>query len=161
MRNIKTIFFLTLIIIYFIPSNTYSFSQQKNKRAINQIKMKKGQVTLMDEKKVANAFSSFGIDVLKKVTSENKKNENLMISPASIAIALSIVMNGACGETREAFKRTLNLDDMELDEINSIFKAIARRIVTKSENVELSIANSIWSRKELKLKESFVEKSRK
>jgi len=70
-------------------------------------------------------------------------------------------MNGACGETREAFKRTLNLDDMELDEINSIFKAIARRIVTKSENVELSIANSIWSRKELKLKESFVEKSRK
>jgi len=122
---------------------------------------KEGQVTIMEERKVAYAFSSFGIDVLKKVTSKNEKNENLMISPASIAIALSIAMNGACGETREAFKQTLNLEDMELDEINNIFKVLAERIVTKSEKVELRIANSIWSRKELKLKESFVENNKK
>jgi len=162
MRNIKIFFFLTLVIIYSIPLNTYSYSQiTKDKKENSKIKLRKGQVTTMDERKVANAFSSFGIEVLKKVARKNEESKNLMISPASIAIALSIAMNGACGETQEAFKRTLNLDDIELDEINNIFKELAERIVTKSEKVELRIANSIWSRKELKLKESFVEKNRK
>jgi serpin B len=52
-------------------------------------------------------------EILKK-----QHSENIFISPASLAIALNIVYNGAGGETQEAIAKTLELQGTNLQEIN-------------------------------------------
>ncbi|NEN92017.1 MAG: hypothetical protein F6K48_25170 [Okeania sp. SIO3H1] len=51
------------------------------------------------------------IDMIEKLVSAIQKsqtNENIFISPSSIAIALSMTYNGARGKTQNAMAKTLN-----------------------------------------------------
>ncbi|NEP84245.1 MAG: serpin family protein, partial [Okeania sp. SIO3B3] len=49
---------------------------------------------------------------------KSQTNENIFISPSSIAIALSMTYNGARGKTQTAIAKTLNFQEMSLEEIN-------------------------------------------
>ena len=83
---------------------------------------------------------SFQITLFNKINSKYKEN-NLIISPLSIFQAISLVTNGADGETQKELLKLL--DDKEMEEINMINTKILSKI---KDNSSLEIANAIMSK---------------
>ena len=83
---------------------------------------------------------SFQIALFNKLNSKYKEN-NLIISPLSIFQAISLVTNGANGETQKELLKLL--DNKEMEEINMINSKILEKI---KENSSLEMANAIMSR---------------
>ena len=83
---------------------------------------------------------SFQISLFNKLNSKYKEN-NLIISPLSIYQAISLVTNGADGETQKELLKLL--DEREMEEINLINKEILHKIKDYS---SIEIANAIMSK---------------
>ena len=83
---------------------------------------------------------SFQISLFNKINSKYKEN-NLIISPLSIFQAISLVTNGADGETQKELLKLL--DNKEMEEINLLNTKILEII---KENSSLEIANAIMSK---------------
>ena len=83
---------------------------------------------------------SFQISLFNKINSKYKEN-NLIISPLSIFQAISLVANGANGETQKELLKLL--DNKEMEEINMINTKILSKL---KENSYLEIANAIMSK---------------
>lgn len=114
----------------------------------------KGRIQIMQEKKIASAYSDFGIELLKRVSIEEKGN--ILISPASVAFALSMTINGARGNTYAAIAKTLRLEDMNIEALNSTNNSMIEGMSSLQEGVELRVANSLWCRKDLSFKKDFI-----
>ena len=84
-------------------------------------------------------------------------DQNIFISPASIAFALAMTYNGARGETQHAMAHALQLPDMRLDEVNRANAALRRALTNSDAEVELAIANALWARQHLRFKPAFVQ----
>ena len=80
-----------------------------------------------------------------KLNSLMPSDKNYMYSPLSIKMALSLVANGASGDTRSEILSSLDIVDIE--SFNELSKDIIRRY-SQTENLKLSIANSIWINKD-------------
>ena len=83
---------------------------------------------------------SFQISLFNKINSKYKEN-NLILSPFSIFQAISLVTNGANGETQKELLKLL--DDKEMDEINMMNSNILKKL---KNNSSLEIANAIMSK---------------
>ena len=77
---------------------------------------------------------------------KQQPNENIFISPISVAIALDLVYNGASGKTQQAIAKTLELQGINLEEINQANAAFKGNLKNLDPKVQLSIANSLWVR---------------
>ena len=93
--------------------------------------------------KVIETNNDFGLDLLKTVVS-GEDSPNLMISPASVSIALGMAYNGAETTTRDAFEEVLNYDGLTREEVNEITKELIGVLVTNVKGNLLEIANSMW-----------------
>ncbi len=74
-------------------------------------------------------------------------DQNIFISPMSIAMALSMTYNGAKGETQQAMAQTLELQGMSFEELNQANATLKATLTNPDPSVQLSIANSLWARK--------------
>ena len=94
---------------------------------------------------VASANTKFGFKLLHDLR-EQEAGPNIFISPLSISIALTMTYNGAVGETERAMAEVLEIDALDLSTINNSNKALRNSLENPDPKVEISIANSIWSR---------------
>src|SRR3989344_5116719 len=69
-------------------------------------------------KNIPQAHNTFGFNSI-KILAKEEGNKNVFISPSSIALALSMVYNGANGETKSAMQKTLQF----LNFVGSYFNA--------------------------------------
>ena len=111
------------------------------------------------------------IDMIKKLVSANNKfafqlfseiqkfqaNENIFISPSSIAIALSMTYNGAVGKTQEAMAKTLNFQGMNLEEINQANQELGILLDSLNSDIKLNISNSIWTKIGVPFEQNFLQ----
>ena len=79
-----------------------------------------------------------------KASANESKNENVLISPLSILLALAMTANGADGETRAEMEALLG-GDIKLDDLNEYIYTYVNSLPS-SEQAKLEIANSIWFR---------------
>lgn len=84
-------------------------------------------------------------------------NENIFISPASLAIALDIVYNGASGQTQQAIGQTLELQGTNLQEINQANADLKTTLENPDPKIQLSIANSLWTKEGIPFKPEFIQ----
>jgi serine protease inhibitor len=91
----------------------------------------------------ALADDAFGFRLLNAVQGVAPA-ENVVLSPVSASLALSMVLNGATGQTREEMLGALSLEGRELDAINAANAALIKIIRTPTESVTLSVAESLW-----------------
>lgn len=98
------------------------------------------------EKELIEADHSFSYDIFARTVAYDQEDENIFISPLSISMALAMTLNGAEGQTFEDMRKTLALEGMELEEINSSFKSLIELLTSADPAVQLKIANSIWYR---------------
>lgn len=103
---------------------------------------------------LAAAKNRFGFALLNKLAA-GQPAENLLISPYSIATALTLTVNGAVGETKNVILKTLALTGTRTGELNQGEKNLLESLRSASRDVTLEIANSIWARQGIHFKSTF------
>ena len=98
--------------------------------------------------------SEFGIDLFKTLV-VNDPSDNIFISPLSVSMALGMTMNGATGNTAYEMQNTLGFSDMTQEEINMGYKSLMRELQDADNQVEFDIANSVWAKESLSMKDEF------
>jgi serine protease inhibitor len=98
----------------------------------------------------------FSFDLFSEVV-KNEPDNNLFISPLSAIYALTMVLNGAEGTTKDEMKNVLGLEDYEIGELNSYLKNLTKYLTSADKQVELSIANSIWSNPKFNFKSEYFD----
>jgi serpin B len=99
--------------------------------------------------------NDFGLELLNQVI-KNEDSPNIMISPASVSIALGMAYNGAETTTRDAFEEVLNYEGLSREEINEITKELIRVLLTNVKGNLLEIANSMWYDEGFPVEEEFI-----
>lgn len=97
------------------------------------------------------SVTDLAVDIFKTLPAD----ENSLISPLSIASALSMTASGADGETLEQMEEVLGAD---ISALNEFLYAYDLSLPT-SENTNLALANSIWlkDREDLLVNEEFLQ----
>jgi serine protease inhibitor len=92
---------------------------------------------------VAAADNAFGFRLLNAVQ-KTVPNGNVVLSPVSAALNLSMVLNGADGQTRQEMLSALSLSGWELSAINEANAQLIKVIRTPANSITLSVADSLW-----------------
>jgi len=105
--------------------------------------------------RVIETNNEFGLELLKAVF-DAEDEPNVMISPTSVSIALSMAYNGAEESTRDAFEEVLNYEGLTREEVNEITKELIHVLVTNVHGNLLEIANSMWYDQEFPVLPEFI-----
>ena len=127
------------------------------------------------DKPIAQACQQTAFDLFNKLAENPEAPDNLCFSPLSAQIALSMVSNGAAGETLREMQETLGTYGYSNDEVNAFYKSLTASITTRplydptdwgdEEGIDgynaaypvCEIANSVWYRPDISLYESFTD----
>jgi serpin B len=93
---------------------------------------------------VADADNAFGFRLLNAVQ-KTIPSGNVVLSPVSAALDLSMVLNGADGQTRQEMLSALSLSGWELSAINEANAQLIKVIRTPANSITLSVADSLWA----------------
>lgn len=104
------------------------------------------------------AHQPFVMSLYEQVVQQQAEDENIFISPFSIAMALAMAYNGAEDETYSAMRDALKWNDFSEDEINAYFRTLLEGTGQAGDGVEAEIANSMWIRQGVPIRESFIER---
>ncbi|NEN92014.1 MAG: serpin family protein [Okeania sp. SIO3H1] len=106
--------------------------------------------------KLVSANNKFAFQLFSEIK-KIQPNENLFISPISIAIALSMTYNGARGETQKSMAKTLNFQEMNLEEINQANQELGNLLDSLNSDIKLNISNSIWTKIGIPFEQNFLQ----
>ena len=106
---------------------------------------------------VARAEQAFTFALLHQ-TNTSGKRDNVVLSPSSLAIALSMLQNGALGDTREGIAKTLQTSGLTNAQQNAGWAALTADLATagKKAGLTLESANSLWLQQNLPMQEPFM-----
>jgi len=107
------------------------------------------------QSQIVEADNRFGIRLLQEISGE-KQEENILISPLSVSMALSMALNGARGDTYDAIRDVLGYHSLFRDEINESCQKIRTMLTTLDPLFVFDMANAIWIQKDLAVKEPFI-----
>ena len=107
------------------------------------------------DKQLILADNTFGFKLFKEVVKE-EKDENVFISPLSVAMAFGMAYNGADGTTREKMASALELQGMTVEQVNLAYRNVIDVLTHLDDGVDFSIANSIWYRLGLAVESTFL-----
>jgi serine protease inhibitor len=110
-----------------------------------------------DQVSLIGSENTFAFDIFKKVLENAGDNENIIISPLSVALALSMTLNGATGTTRDAMLEALRVKGITPDIINNSYKDLSEALLNVDKRVLISIANSVWIEKNFVVKKQFTD----
>jgi len=105
--------------------------------------------------KVIETNNEFGLELFRTVLKSDQE-PNIMISPASVSIALGMAYNGAETTTRDAFEQVLNYEDLTREEVNEITKELINVLLTNVKGNLLEIANSMWYDEGFPVEQDFI-----
>jgi serpin B len=107
----------------------------------------------------AAAQNQFGMKLLAGEV-EDHPRENVFLSPLSIFLALAMTENGAAGKTRTAMRDTLAVPSgLTEDAFQEAASALSQSLRSRPD-LELSIANALWSDRSFQLADGFVKRAR-
>lgn len=121
-----------------------------------------GQVSAAAAKvdtRVVAANTQFGFNIFKQFV-RTSGGKNVVMSPASLSLALSMTYNGASGMTSIAMAKALRFTDVTLDDINSGNRALMQNLMQPGPGVEITIANSLWGRRGVQFKPDFLNRNK-
>ena len=109
----------------------------------------------LGEVKLISADNKFGFSLFSEVVTQEPET-NIFLSPLSVSMALGMTYNGANSTTEEAMKQTLKFGDMTDEEINQSYKSLIELLLNLDPEVQMELANSIWSRLGFPVEEDFI-----
>ena len=116
-------------------------------------------VLTQKSQQLVKADNTFTFNLLDKIPVS--QGHNVMVSPLSISLALSMALNGADGTTKADMINTLGFSGLSVDEINQIYTELIPALKNADADVVMNIANSIWIRKSFPVLEPFITTNQK
>jgi serine protease inhibitor len=104
---------------------------------------------------VVEADNKFGLSLFNYLTGI-KPQENVFISPLSIAIALQMTAHGSSGATWNAMAGAMKVSGLTRSEVAAGNQQLRGDLVNADKAVRLDIANSLWLRQGVKLQKQFA-----
>ena len=101
--------------------------------------------------------NEFTLNLLQQVYANEKKYENVIISPLSASMALSMLMNGADGNTLKQVKDALGFGDWSEEDINEFNHLLLTALPRLDTCTQTELANSLWFQEGFPVKEGFTE----
>ncbi len=137
--------------------------------AAKELTAPKLSATPSTSEEVNKALSVFGLELLKKsrdANAETAMNSDMdhvpfstLVSPLSVALALSMTANGADGETLAQFQEVLG-GGADLIELNGACVQLMQDYQSLGGSTKCSIANSLWVDPDGQIKDEFIGKCR-
>ena len=112
------------------------------------------------EIRIVEGANAFAFDLLREATRALSPDSNAFLSPLSAAMALSMALNGANGETWTAMRAALRLDGMQEADIDQGYRELLALLRGLDSRTEMRVANSIWGPSTLPLEAAFTEAGR-
>lgn len=109
------------------------------------------------EEAIADGANAFGFDVYHALY----KDEQMLVSPLSLSLVLSMTACGAEGRTAEQMCSTLGFGDSSTEEVAGYYKKMVSCLQTIDNKSTFEIANSIWIEKRLDVKKDFISRTDK
>lgn len=103
--------------------------------------------------------NQLGFEMVKEV--EENEQGNVFVSPTSLFTALSMVYNGAAGETKEEIAEALQVKGITVENLNRANAHLREKLENESTGVQLNIANSIWLKKGYHFQKDFAANNKK
>lgn len=105
---------------------------------------------------VVSADNEFGLRIFQHIF-ESEKDENFMISPLSLSMALTMAYNGAESQTKDEMADLLGVDDLTRYDLNAAYKDLIATLVQSDPKVAMQIANSIWYRNTYFVEQNYLD----
>lgn len=102
---------------------------------------------------IVNANNEFAFKLLDALKEDK---ENFVVSPLSLYQYLSMIANGADGETKKEIESVLGDGKLSLAEINSINSELLSNLVKADKKTTFSLANSLWHAKDIVLLPDYI-----
>lgn len=102
------------------------------------------------------AENTFGFHLFREITNQGTEG-NIFISPLSVSMALGMTLNGASGTTYDSIRSVLGYRDISQKDINTSYQDLMEQLTALDPKVALQIANSIWSREEFQVEQTFID----
>lgn len=118
-------------------NNDSSEDSQSSAQTAKPVKLTKSQLKIVNTNN-AFAFNLFG------VLSEICPGDNLLYSPLGIQSVLSMMLNGANGDTYSQIVAALGYEDYTLEDINGLYSLMLDDLLKMDNNVHFSVANGVW-----------------
>ncbi|XP_037575866.1 leukocyte elastase inhibitor A isoform X2 [Dermacentor silvarum] len=107
---------------------------------------------------LTTAIVAFTIDLYKQLLSESDGTKNIVVSPFSIAAALSMTLAGAKEHTATEITNALHTND---DLIHAQFSEFFAKVETYAPDVMLNVANRLYSEKTFMVLEDYLSTLKK
>ena len=137
--------------------------------AAKELTAPKLSVTPSNSEEVNGALAGFGLELLKKsrdANAETAMNSDMdhvpfstLVSPLSVALALSMTANGAAGNTLAQFQDVLG-EGVDLVELNTACAQLMADYQGLGGSTKCAIANSLWVDPEGQIKDEFIGQCR-
>ncbi len=105
------------------------------------------------DERFIQSTARFSMELFKRSLGE----DNSLVSPLSVLLALSMTANGADNETLEQMEKVLG-DDITIDELNEYLYSYAKGLPNKKKS-RFEISNSIWFREGFNVNDDFLQKN--
>ncbi|NXP04959.1 A2AP protein, partial [Thinocorus orbignyianus] len=112
------------------------------------------EMTWKKTRRLADGLMRFSIDLLREVQLESNRT-NVILSPLSIAIALSHLALGAANQTEKHLLEAMHLESVPC--LHHMLGTLRRRLTAST----LSLASRLYLQKGIEVKEKFLEDSEK
>lgn len=103
--------------------------------------------------------NEFAFDLFRNVIATTDE-KNVFISPLSVSMALGMAWNGAETDTKAEMAAVLKMDQLTPQQINEYYQILLDALPKVDPSTQLTIANSIWYRKNFPVKPGFLEVNR-
>ena len=119
-------------------------SCQKDDGLSSSLQERKDIVLSRSEEEMVNENVKFAFSLFSKVNEMEKEKPNWMISPFSASVVLSMIANGADGNTMTELQDVLGFKGFSMDEINNYYKKLDAELKGLDNSTQLAFANSVW-----------------
>lgn len=157
MKKISLILVISLLLSSvsgcMLSGNTLTIDSESS---LKKVDIKEAEI----DEKIINNINNIGIDIMKNA---GKEGENLIASPLSLAIVLTILANGAEGETKKELESIINRSNIASESLNKQYCILLNMLETlgyeenNKKTTMIDTANSIWTAKDFSLKDDFIK----
>ena len=109
---------------------------------------------------IAASQMDFGVNIFKALANQQEEMDNLLVSPFSLSLDLSMLASGAEGETYEELVRGLGFEGYTTEQLGEYYSGIINANYADS-STTFEIANALWintgNAAKIKVKETYVD----
>ncbi|HLN53982.1 MAG TPA: serpin family protein [Lentimicrobium sp.] len=141
---------LVLLLLNLVLFTSACKKENTDPSSLREIKLNSKQAS------VVNSSNAFGFDFFRSAMQFKGDEDNFMISPLSVGMALGMTRNGAANSTLDSMTNALRFNGMSEADINEAYQYIIHSFINLDPKVKLAIANSIWYRNNFNVEDSFI-----